>query len=78
MLSTIALGPEASETLGKHSRHLLTTHICIGNDILKKKILTALSHIIFTTSLEISITHLFMCEYLFVLSQTRQRKGHSL
>ena len=36
MLRTIALGPEDSEKLGKHSRHLLTTHICIGDDILKK------------------------------------------
>ena len=36
MLRTIALGPEASEKLGKLSRHLLTTHICKGNDILKK------------------------------------------
>ena len=60
MLRTIALGPEASEKLGKLSRHLLTTHICKGNDILKKKILTALSRIIFTTSLETGITRFFI------------------
>ena len=32
-----ALGPEASETLGKHSTHVLTTHIYIRNGILKKR-----------------------------------------